>query len=120
MQTTVLSLKNIHKSFGTKKVHQGINLDLQEGEIIGLLGGSGTGKSVLIRSVIGLEKPDQGSILFENKDIHSTFNRVHNLEKSFSRRLVDSAQNIPCSLSLIMYWRNSFAEKFTTRHRSGL
>src|SRR5206468_12698792 len=40
-----------------------------EGEILGLFGGSGTGKSVILRSIIGLEKPDRGQILFEGRDI---------------------------------------------------
>jgi phospholipid/cholesterol/gamma-HCH transport system ATP-binding protein len=66
---TILEIKNVHKSFGEKKVHQGINLELKKGEILALLGGSGTGKSVILRSIIGLEKPDEGSILFEGKDI---------------------------------------------------
>ena len=66
---TILELKDIHKAFGNKRVHQGVSVKLNEGEIICLLGGSGTGKSVILRSIIGLEKPDQGQILFEGKDI---------------------------------------------------
>lgn len=65
----ILEIKNVHKAFGKKKVHQGINLKLNKGEILGLFGGSGTGKSVILRSIIGLEKPDQGEIVFEGQDI---------------------------------------------------
>jgi phospholipid/cholesterol/gamma-HCH transport system ATP-binding protein len=65
---TALDIVDIHKSFGDKIVHQGVSLRLHEGEILGLFGGSGTGKSVLIRSIIGLEKPDSGQILFEKHD----------------------------------------------------
>jgi phospholipid/cholesterol/gamma-HCH transport system ATP-binding protein len=65
----ILDLKELHKSFGPKTVHRGVNLQLKRGEIIGLLGGSGTGKSVILRSIIGLEKPDRGGIYFEGKDI---------------------------------------------------
>lgn len=64
-----LQVKNIYKSFGEKKVHQGISFDLIKGEILGLFGGSGTGKSVVLRSIIGLEKPDRGEILFKGQDI---------------------------------------------------
>lgn len=64
-----LDLRDLHKSFGSKIVHRGVSFQLRQGEIIGLLGGSGTGKSVILRSIIGLEKPDQGSIVFEGKDI---------------------------------------------------
>lgn len=67
--TPTLSLIDIHKKFGDKAVHQGINLELNRGEVLGLFGGSGTGKSVLIRSIIGLEKPDQGQILFQGEEI---------------------------------------------------
>ncbi|MFL5814628.1 MAG: ABC transporter ATP-binding protein [Bdellovibrionia bacterium] len=65
----ILELKDLHKRFGSKVVHRGVSMQLHQGEIIGLLGGSGTGKSVILRSVIGLEKPDQGSIFFGGKDI---------------------------------------------------
>jgi phospholipid/cholesterol/gamma-HCH transport system ATP-binding protein len=66
---TVLQLKGLHKSFGEKVVHRGVDLELRHGEILGLFGGSGTGKSVILRSIIGLEKPDMGEILFEGRDL---------------------------------------------------
>lgn len=65
----ILSVRDVHKSFGPKKVHQGVSFDLLDGEIMALFGGSGTGKSVILRSLIGLEKPDAGQIIFENNDI---------------------------------------------------
>jgi len=66
---TVLNIRNLHKSFGEKVVHRGVSFELCEGEIIGLFGGSGSGKSVILRSIIGLEKPDSGEIIFEDQDI---------------------------------------------------
>lgn len=57
------------KSFDENKIHQGLSLTLKCGEIIGLLGRSGTGKSVLLRSIIGLEQIDEGEILFHNERI---------------------------------------------------
>ena len=68
---TILNLKDIHKSFGEKRIHQGVNFELHKGESLGLLGGSGTGKSVLLRSIIGLEKVDSGKILFHEKEVQS-------------------------------------------------
>ena len=65
----VLEIKGIYKSFGEKVIHRGVSFQLHKGEILGLFGGSGTGKSVLIRSIIGLERPDAGSVLFEGKDL---------------------------------------------------
>jgi len=80
----VLELKDIHKSFGEKSVHRGVSFQLQKGEILALFGGSGTGKSVILRSIIGLEKPDRGQILFENKD----------LTKLNERQLIDIRKKI--------------------------
>ena len=64
-----ISIRNLHKSFGPKNILKGINYDLRKGEILGFFGGSGTGKSVILRSIIGLEHPDSGEILFEGKNI---------------------------------------------------
>lgn len=64
-----LEIRGVKKAFGDKKVHQGVDLTVNRGEILGLFGGSGTGKSVLIRSIIGLEHPDDGEILFEGRDL---------------------------------------------------
>lgn len=60
----LLDVKNVRKSFGDKKIHQGVNFSLYKGETIGLLGNSGTGKSVLLRSIIGLEEIDDGEIYY--------------------------------------------------------
>lgn len=69
MSEAILTLKNIHKSFGNNYIHRGIDLSLHRGESLGLLGGSGTGKSALLRSIIGLEGIDKGEIFFENTRI---------------------------------------------------
>ncbi len=66
---TILSVQDLHKSFGPKQVHRGVSFDLKHGEILALFGGSGTGKSVVLRSIIGLEKPDSGKILFGGQDL---------------------------------------------------
>jgi len=68
-ETIALEVKDLHKSFGEKHVHQGVTFDLFEGEILALFGGSGTGKSVVLRSIIGLESPDSGQILFHGRDL---------------------------------------------------
>lgn len=64
-----LQVLDVHKRFGMKNVHKGVSFNLHKGEILGLFGGSGTGKSVILRSIIGLEKPDRGQILFEGRDL---------------------------------------------------
>lgn len=69
IRTPILKIQGLTKSFGEKKVHRGIDLELFEGECLALLGGSGLGKSLILRSIIGLETPDAGSILFQGKDL---------------------------------------------------
>ena len=56
---TVRGLKNC---FGEQTVHEGLDLEVRRGEILGVVGGSGTGKSVLMRSIIGLQRPDEGEV----------------------------------------------------------
>jgi phospholipid/cholesterol/gamma-HCH transport system ATP-binding protein len=68
-KSTALSIRNLKKAFGEKVVHRGVSFDLHEGEILGLFGGSGSGKSVILRSIIGLEHPDEGEILFEGRNL---------------------------------------------------
>ena len=57
-----ISIKNLHKSFGRKKVLDGVDLDIYKGQSLVVIGGSGTGKSVLIKCIQGLLSPDEGSI----------------------------------------------------------
>lgn len=58
----VISVKGLRNSFGSQVVHENLDLDVRRGEILGVVGGSGTGKSVLMRSIIGLQMPDEGEI----------------------------------------------------------
>ena len=65
----LLEIKNLTKKFDEKEVHSGVNFSLFKGETIGLLGNSGTGKSVLLRSLIGLEEIDSGEIYYRQHRI---------------------------------------------------
>jgi phospholipid/cholesterol/gamma-HCH transport system ATP-binding protein len=65
----VVEVRNFKKMFGNKVVHRDVSFELERGECLGLLGGSGAGKSVILRSLIGLEKPDEGQIFIEGKEI---------------------------------------------------
>src|SRR2546422_9458152 len=62
-------LQQVHKHFGTQTVLNGIDLQVDEGETVAVLGRSGTGKSVLLKLIIGLQKPDSGSIQIHGQDI---------------------------------------------------
>lgn len=55
-------VRGLVNRFGSKTVHEGLDLDLRKGEILGVIGGSGTGKSVLLRSIVGLHTPNAGEI----------------------------------------------------------
>lgn len=67
----IIVIKDLHKTFGTNKVLDGFNLILNEGENLVVMGKSGSGKSVMIKCLIGLEAPDSGSILVMNKEINT-------------------------------------------------
>jgi phospholipid/cholesterol/gamma-HCH transport system ATP-binding protein len=64
----VVAVENLHKAFGHHKVLNGISLRVNRGETVAVLGRSGTGKSVLLRLIIGLEKPDSGSVSIHGQD----------------------------------------------------
>ena len=64
-----VGVENLYKSFGSQKVLNGITLAVSPGETLAVLGRSGTGKSVLLRTIIGLEKPDSGSVRIHGEDI---------------------------------------------------
>ena len=63
-----ISLSGVTKAFGPKKVLQGIDLDVAPGESMVVIGGSGSGKSVLLKCILGLMKPDRGSIKVDNEE----------------------------------------------------
>lgn len=60
----IIQLHDIHTQFGAQVIHDKLNLDIYKGEILALVGGSGSGKSVLLRLIVGLDSPGGGSIAF--------------------------------------------------------
>lgn len=67
----MITLTNIWKRFGEKQVHKGVDLEVRDNETLVILGRSGGGKSVLLKMIIGLIKPDSGSIVVDGKEIGS-------------------------------------------------
>src|ERR1700691_1617727 len=65
----VIAVEGLHKSFGNQRVLDGISLSVKRGETLAVLGRSGTGKSVLLRIIIGLETPDSGSVRIHGEGI---------------------------------------------------
>ena len=64
-----IETRDLHKSFAGKQVLRGVNLTIQRGESLAVIGASGTGKSVLIKNIIGLMHPDSGSVLIDGQDV---------------------------------------------------
>lgn len=65
----MIELRNVHKRFGKQTVLNGVDFEVREGETVALMGPSGTGKSVLLKTIIGLIKPDVGTIIVDGKDV---------------------------------------------------
>lgn len=65
----VIEIREFKKAFGSKQVHDGVTFTVNKGECLGLVGGSGAGKSVILRSLIGLERADSGSIFINSTNI---------------------------------------------------
>ncbi len=65
----LIRLEDVHKSFGDHHVLRGLSLDVKRGRCLGIMGGSGSGKSVTLRHVIGLIQPDSGRVLVEGQDL---------------------------------------------------
>jgi phospholipid/cholesterol/gamma-HCH transport system ATP-binding protein len=76
----MISIRNLHKSFGAQKVLDGLNLEIPEGKITAVIGPSGEGKSVLLKHLIGLLQPDSGHVEIEGESIiglrRSQLNRI--------------------------------------------
>lgn len=88
----VIRINNLHKAFGTQKVLEGINLDIKHGEITVIIGKSGGGKSVLMKHLIGLLKPDEGEIWIDGSDITRLKERdLNEVRKKFGMLFQEAA-----------------------------
>lgn len=64
-----IEVRGLMNRFGGQQVHEGLDLDVRRGEILGVVGGSGTGKSVLLRSIVGLQQPQAGVVRIQGEDL---------------------------------------------------
>ena len=67
----MIEVKNIHKSFGTLEVLKGVDLTVEKGEIVSIIGKSGAGKTTLLQIIGTLDKPDMGSVVIDGVDVFS-------------------------------------------------
>ncbi|HSW56279.1 MAG TPA: ABC transporter ATP-binding protein [Ignavibacteriaceae bacterium] len=80
----MIEIKNLHKSFGDNKVLQGVNLEIETGETIVIIGRSGCGKSVLIKHIVGLLYPDEGYVKVEGQKVDEmTMQELYTLRRKF-------------------------------------
>ena len=70
VEQPIVSLKKVHKSFGSLEVLKGVSFDVMKGEVICIIGPSGSGKSTLIRCINGLNDIQDGSITVQGKKVH--------------------------------------------------
>lgn len=92
MKTPLIEFKDICKSFGSQEVLKGINLSIYQGETISIIGKSGTGKSVLLKHIIGLINPDSGQILINGEPLnHSASHEIKEFQKDLSYMFQDNA-----------------------------
>jgi phospholipid/cholesterol/gamma-HCH transport system ATP-binding protein len=88
----MIQLLDIHKSFGTQEVLSGINLDIEDGQTTVIIGRSGGGKSVLLKHIIGLLKPDRGQVLIDNVDLTKLNDReLNEIRKKFGMLFQEAA-----------------------------
>src|SRR3954454_16703338 len=69
MAGVIIEVQGVKKAFGQKIVYSGLNLVVERGEVLSICGGSGVGKSVMLKMLIGLLKPDRGSIVFDGQNV---------------------------------------------------
>jgi len=69
MSEAVIEVRGLVNRFGAQLVHDGLDMTVESGEVFGIVGGSGSGKSVLLRSILGLQRPQAGQVLLFGRDI---------------------------------------------------
>jgi len=80
----VIEVRGLNNRFGSQVVHEHLDFDLYRGEILGVVGGSGTGKSVLLRSIVGLRQPNAGTVrVFGEELLSLPAERRSQLERRF-------------------------------------
>lgn len=111
----VISIRDLYKSFGDNHVLRGVDLDVYEEENVVVLGRSGTGKSVLIKIIAGLLKPDSGTVVVLNEEVAKLSNRDL---QSLRRKIGFSFQNSALYDSMTVYENLEFPLVRNRKHLS--
>jgi len=87
----MIEIIDVHKSFGNNHVLKGLDLTIRQGETVGVVGESGCGKTVLLKHILGLLKPDEGKILVDGMDINDSTSHLFDVRKRFGMVFQSSA-----------------------------
>ena len=98
---SIIAVKDLSKSFGQLKVVNGVSFDVAEGEFLSIQGPSGSGKSTLLGLLAGLEKPDNGQILVDNKELTSMTEDQLALFRRYNLGFVFQSFNLIPTLNLV-------------------
>ena len=99
---TVVRVRGLRNAFGRQVVHDGLDLDVHRGEVLGVIGGSGAGKSVLLRSIVGLKDPDGGQIVFLGQDTtHLGAEQRRTLERRLGLMFHQPIAVVPIARSIV-------------------
>lgn len=102
MGEPMIQLVDVNKSFNSNHVLRGVNLTIEHGETMVIIGGSGTGKSVILKHIIGLMKPDRGKVIVAGKDLSTLKERsLDDLRKKFGMLFQGAAL-----FDSLMVWQN--------------
>jgi phospholipid/cholesterol/gamma-HCH transport system ATP-binding protein len=124
-----LDIRDLRKSFDDKVVLSGISLALKSGEIVAILGASGSGKSVLLKTIIGLVRPDSGSIRFKGMDLAQLTEReFYAIRAEIGYVFQDGAlfdsltveENLEYPLKLHSRWKESQSEAYINERLASL
>ncbi len=112
----MIQVRNLYKSYGNSQVLKGLNIDVLQGEILVILGRSGVGKSVLLRQIIGIEKPDRGSIVVNGVDItkcnkNDVYKAVRNMGMLFQGAALFDSMNIEQNTAFYLNQHNDPSTK---------
>jgi phospholipid/cholesterol/gamma-HCH transport system ATP-binding protein len=70
-EAPAIEIRGLRSQFGSRVIHEDLDLTVERGEILGVVGGSGSGKSVMLNTIIGLKRPEGGSVHVFGHDIHA-------------------------------------------------
>ncbi len=120
----MIRIENLEKSFGNLRVLKGINLSVHQGEVVTVIGASGSGKSTMLRCINLLEEPDSGHIYFEGQDLTSLDTNINKLREDIgmvfqnfnlfnNKNVIDNCTLAPITIKKM---KKSDAEKIAIEH----